>query len=357
MKFSGFAATGPKDFTGIKKVTYEPKPFGDYDIDIKIEACGVCGSDCLTLSGEWGDYNTPLVVGHEIVGDVVAVGPKAKTGLKVGDRVGVGAQSFACLECKVCEKHHENYCPDQVDTYNGYYKDGVQSQGGYASHVRTHEHFVFKIPPQLASELAAPLMCAGITTYAPLKQFLDLQTEKTGLKVGVVGLGGLGHIAVMFAKKMGFEVHVFSRGDLKKADALKMGADFYHDSSSPDMGKDIRFELDLILSTANVSSIPLAGYLSTLKVFGKFITLGLPPHPFSLKAFDLLANGVSLGSSHLGNREEMIEMLQFASDHGIKPWVEKLPISKDNVEKGLQNTSKSKCRYRLVFINFEKEFE
>lgn len=356
MTFTGFAATGPKDFTGIEKVTYEPKPFGDHDVDIKIAYCGVCGSDCLTLSGDWGDYETPLVVGHEIVGEVVALGSKAETGLKIGDRVGVGAQSFACLQCKVCHNHQENYCPKQVDTYNGYYEDGFQSQGGYASHVRSHEHFVFRIPEKLPSELAAPLMCAGITTYAPLKQFLDQNQGKSGFKVGIVGLGGLGHIAVMFAKKLGFEVHVFSRGLDKKKDALAMGADYYHDLSSADLGKDIQFELDLILSTANVSSIPLTAYLSTLKVFGKFVSLGLPPQPFTLQAFDLLNNGVSLGSSHLGNREEMAEMLQFASDHEIRPWVEKLPINKEAVEKGLKLTSTSSIKYRLVFTDFDKEF-
>lgn len=353
MKFVGFAATGPKDFSGIEKHSYEPKTFDDRDIDIKIDYCGVCGSDCLTLSGDWGEYKTPLVVGHEIVGHVVSVGPKATTGLEVGDRVGVGAQAFACLECKVCEQHHENYCPNQVDTYNGDYESGYQSQGGYASHVRVHEHFVFKIPESLSSEVAAPLMCAGITTYAPLIQHLK---NGGGKKIGVVGLGGLGHIAVMFAKKLDCEVHVFSRGHEKEKDALKMGADFYHDSNDKDMGKDIQFLLDLIISTANVSSIPLGGYLSTLKVFGKFISLGLPPQPFTLQAFDLCSNGVSLGSSHLGNREEIQEMLQFAADNQIKPWVELMPINAEAVEKGLKLTSASKVHYRLVFSEFDKEF-
>lgn len=355
MKFTGFAATGPKDFTGIKRIEYMPRPFSENDVDIKIDVCGVCGSDCLTLSGDWGDYKTPLVVGHEIVGHIVRLGTNLKTGLKIGDRVGVGAQSFACLDCIVCKNHQENYCPNQVDTYNGYYKDGSQSQGGFSSHVRVHEHFVFKIPELLSSIFVAPLMCAGITTYSPLKRFKDLHPNES-LKVGVVGFGGLGHIAVMFAKKLGYEVHVFSRGTDKRKDALSIGADYYHDSKASGMGQDIAFLLDLILSTANVSSIPLSQYLRTLKVFGSFISLGLPPNPFTLQAFDLCSNGVSFGSSHLGNREEIQEMLEFAGEQGIQPWVERVPISEASIQNVLRLTSRSQVRYRFVFTDYEKEF-
>lgn len=350
-KFSGYALTKVGNFDSIKKITYDPKPFGDYDIDIQIEACGVCGSDCLTASAEWGEYKTPLVVGHEIVGKAINVGPKVQE-VKVGDRVGVGAQVWACLQCDVCKEHHENYCPKQVDTYNAPYPDGYIAQGGYASHVRVHEHFVFQIPKSLATESAAPLMCAGITTFAPLSQ----NFKNKGQKVGIVGLGGLGHIAVMFAKKLGYEVHVFSRGTAKKEDAFKLGADYYHNSEDEDVGKNIQFTLDLIISTAKVSSIPLNKFLSTIKVFGKFISLGLPPDPFTLTAFDLNPNAVSFSSSHLGNRKELKSMLQFAAEHNISPWIEKLAINEEAVEVGLKKTNSNGARYRVVLTDFSKQF-
>lgn len=350
-KFTGYALTEVSKFDSIKKITYDPKPFGDYDIDIQIEACGICGSDCLTASAEWGEYKTPLVVGHEIVGKVIATGPKVLT-VKEGDRVGVGAQVWACLECEVCQEHHENYCPKQVDTYGAEYEDGYVSQGGYASHVRVHEHFVFDIPKSLLAEAAAPLMCAGITTFAPLSQNF---THK-GQKVGIVGLGGLGHLGVIFAKNLGYEVHVFSRGTAKKDDALKLGADYYHDSEASDLGEDIQFKLDLIISTAKVSSIPLDKLLKTIKVYGKFISLGLPPQPFTLSAFDLNPNAVSFSSSHLGNRKELQTMLQFAASHNITPWIEKLAISDKTVIDGLKRTEASDTRYRLVLTDFDQQF-
>lgn len=351
-KFTGFALTESGKFESIQKVSYDAKSFDDHDIDIQIDACGICGSDCLTASAEWGEYKTPLVVGHEIVGKVTKVGSQVKN-VKVGDRVGVGAQVWACLECDVCKQDRENFCPKQVDTYNAPYPDGYIAQGGYASHVRVHEHFVFEIPEKLSTTSAAPLMCAGITTYAPLKQ----NFEQKGQKVGIVGLGGLGHLAVMFAKKLGYEVHVFSRGTSKKDDALKLGADYFHDSEQDGFEKDLQFKLDLIISTAKVSSLPLGKFLSTIKVFGTFISLGLPPKPFELTAFDLAGNGVRFASSHLGSRKELVEMLQFSADNDIGPWIEQLAITRDNVAKGLTRTNKGDdVRYRLVLTEFDKAF-
>ncbi|KAH9430995.1 hypothetical protein MCOR02_008309 [Pyricularia oryzae] len=165
--FEGFCVDSPKTWNKFSKQELKPKPFEDYDIDVEIAACGVCGSDIHTLTGGWGDFQGPLCVGHEVVGRAVRVGSKVRSEIKEGDRVGVGAQVWACLKCKVCESKNENYCPHMVDTYNAKYEDGSSAHGGYASHIRAHEYFTFKIPDGLETEIAAPLLCAGITVYSP----------------------------------------------------------------------------------------------------------------------------------------------------------------------------------------------
>jgi alcohol dehydrogenase (NADP+) len=159
------------------------KPFEDHDVDIAISACGVCGSDVHTITGGWGDFPTPLCVGHEVVGRAIRVGSAVKD-IKVGDRVGVGAQIYADLTCNACKQDQENYCPNQVDTYGAEYSDGTVSQGGYSSHIRAHEYFTFPIPDNLADELAAPMLCAGITVFSPLKRL----GAGPGKKVAIVGL-------------------------------------------------------------------------------------------------------------------------------------------------------------------------
>lgn len=345
----GFAVTDKNDYKHVKQISYELKTAGEYDVDIEIKACGICGSDCATISGEWGEPNVPVVVGHEIVGLVSNVGDSV-TKFKKGDRVGVGAQVWACLECDVCQSGEETYCPHQVGTYNDKYKDESVAQGGYANRVRVHEYFVFQIPENIPTDIAAPMLCAGITTYAPLRQ-----NYKKNSKVGIVGVGGLGHFAIMWAKALGYEVHVFSRGTKKEDDAKKLGADFYHDSDA-ELSKDIAFSLDLIVSTAKVNSIPINKFLGTLKVHGKFISLGLPAEPFELTAMDFARNGIYFGSSHLGNRQEMEEMLDLASKQNIKTWIEKIPISKEGVEEGLRKVFENDVRYRVVLTDYEKIF-
>lgn len=350
--FEGFAVTDVSDCTNVSKIKFTPKPFEDYDVDVKIKACGICGLDCHTISGQWGHVDLPVIVGHEIIGEVIRAGPKVST-LKVGDRVGVGAQVWACLKCENCKAGEETYCPHLVDTYNAKYADGSKAYGGYASHIRCHEYFTFKIPEKLKTESAAPMMCAGITTYAPLKK----NFTGPGMKIGIIGVGGLGHFAIMWAKALGGEVYVFSRGDKKKADALKLGASHYVDSTVKDFHEPLTNKLDMILCCANSSqNFDLESYLRTLRINGKFVSVGLPEHPFTIKAQAFTSNACFFGSSHLGNREEMIEMLNLAAEKGIEPWNETIPISKEGVKKGLEKSFKNDVRYRVTLTDYEKSF-
>lgn len=353
-KFTGFQVNGPDTWLEFHKNEFQPKPFGDHDVDVKIECCGVCGSDVHTITGGWGEQHFPLAVGHEIVGKAIRVGPKV-TLIKEGQRVGVGAQSYACLECRQCKNDNETYCKHQLDTYGAVWPDsGVVSQGGYSSHVRTHEHWVFPIPDALPSTIAAPMLCAGLTAYSPLVR----NGCGPGKKVGVVGLGGIGHFGVMFAKALGAEVWAISRSRSKEADAKAMGADGLIATQEEGWNLPHEMTFDLIVNTANSSEgFDLERYLSLLDVHGKFVSVGLPEgEGVEVRSQTFLSNGCFIGASHLGSRRETLEMLQLAADKGIKTWVEERPISEEGLAEVMQKLKKSDVRYRFCMTDYEKQF-
>ncbi|KAB5569970.1 chaperonin 10-like protein [Coniochaeta sp. 2T2.1] len=353
-KFTGFQVNGPDTWLEFHKNEFQPKPFGDYDVDVKIECCGVCGSDVHTISGGWGEQHFPLAVGHEIVGKAIRVGPKV-TLIQEGQRVGVGAQSYACLECRQCKNENETYCKHQLDTYGAVWPDsGVVSQGGYSSHVRTHQHWVFPIPDALESTVAAPMLCAGLTAYSPLVR----NGCGPGKKVGIVGLGGIGHFGVLFAKALGAEVWAISRSHSKEADAKAMGADGFLATQDKDWNKPHEMTFDLIINCANsMEGFDLDAYLSLLDVHGKFVSVGLPEgEGVKVRNQTFLANGCFIGTSHLGSRRETLEMLQLAADKGIKTWVEEKPISEEGLKEIMQKMKKSDVRYRFCMTNYEEQF-
>ncbi|KAF4336067.1 C6 finger domain protein [Fusarium beomiforme] len=335
--FDGFAIPSASEWDSPKRITFKPKAFGEYDIDVKIVACGVCGSDVHTTTGGWGNKTWPLVPGHEIIGYAVRVGAKV-TSVKVGDRVGVGAQISACLDCPTCKDGNETYCKEQMDTYGSVYPDGTVAHGGYSSHIRAHEHFTFPIPEELETELAAPMLCAGLTAYSPLVR----NGAGPGKKVGIVGIGGIGHFGILFSKALGAETYAISRSSSKKDDALAMGADGFLETRIEGWSKEHEMTFDLILSTASSNDdFDLAPYLSLLKVHGRFIAVGLPEgEGWRVSPQSLLANGCLIGSSHLGSREETLAMLELAAKQGIKSWVETIPIS----EKGC-GEARVDCQY------------
>ncbi|CCM01154.1 uncharacterized protein FIBRA_03202 [Fibroporia radiculosa] len=342
IQFKGYALTGkyPRKWSDLQVLSYQPKTFQPDDVEIAITHCGVCGSDVHTLTQGWGKSKLPLVVGHEIVGKVVRVGDNVKD-IKAGDRVGVGAQIGSCMHCKSCESDYENYCPKGIPTYNGEYPDGVISQGGYSTAIRAHQQFVFPIPHEIESRHAASMMCAGLTVYSPLKT----HGAGPGKKVGVVGIGGLGHYAVLWAKAMGAEVYAFTHDSSKMDDIKKMGADHI------DFHKPLSRALDLIISTRDVfdQNMSLDTYLSMLFVHGKFVTVGLPDANNVLPethAFSFVPSGCFLGGSAIGSKKECLEMLDLARSKKIKPWIEEMPMC--DVKKALEGVKQNKVRYRYI---------
>ncbi|KAH9477374.1 NADP-dependent alcohol dehydrogenase 6 [Psilocybe cubensis] len=345
IQWKGYAIENTDDWSNFKVIDFKPKPAGDYDIDIKIAYCGVCGSDVHTITGGWGAPHLPLIPGHEITGVAARVGPKV-TSIKVGDRVGVGAQICSCLKCDLCKGYNEQYCPDAVDTYNGVYPDsGTVSQGGYSTAIRAHEHFVFRIPDNIKFEEASPLFCAGTTVYSPLVR----HGAGPGKRVGVVGVGGLGHLALQFAKALGCaDVIAFSHSPSKNEDALKMGATRVINTGEQGFESSVKGKLDLIISTVDdFGALPLQEILSTLKIGGRYIMVGLPDDNLpKMKAMDLVAKGVLLGGSKIGSRKEIVEMLKLASEKNVRPWIQVLPMK--DAGKAVKALNENKVKYREV---------
>jgi len=356
-KFEGFTISDAKKWSDFKKTPLQPKKFEDRDIDIRIDACGVCGSDVHTITGGWGDLpEEPLCVGHEVIGRAIKVGSKVTT-VKVGDRVGVGAQVGACLECKICKSDNENYCPHQIDTYGAEYPEksgGVMSQGGYASHIRVHEYFVFPIPDNIETKDAAPMMCAGLTVYSPLVR----AGTGPGKKVAIVGIGGLGHFALLWAKALGAEVWALSHTENKKKDALALGADHFVYTKEKDWAKPLAYTFDFILNSADMTNeFDLPMYFSTLAINGEFHNVGLPDKPLpQMKATDFVTTGCKMGASHIGSRPEALAMLKLASEKNIKPYIETIDISEAGCKEAVEKLKVNDVRYRITLVNFDKAF-
>lgn len=352
--FEGFMVDSSESWSTFRRGVFIPKTLDEHDVDLKIHACGVCASDVHTVTGGWGKTSFPLVPGHEIIGEVVAVGDKVTT-LKKGDRAGVGAQIWSCLKCELCCNKNENYCPHLVDTYNDSYPDGTSTQGGFASHIRAHEYFAFKIPDAIPTAQAAPMLCAGLTTFSPLKR----NNIGPGSKVGVIGLGGLGHFGVLWAAALGAEVYVLSRSSQKRQDALALGATDLIDTTIVNWNGPYKFQFDMLLCTANsTEGFDIDSYLSTLKVHGKFWNVGLPENPLpQLTGFSFVANGAFIGGSHLGSREDCLEMLQLAAEKGIKSWVEEIQISEEGCKQVLERLKKRDVKYRFTLVGYAKAFE
>ncbi|KAH9940398.1 GroES-like protein [Epithele typhae] len=339
-QFKGYAVIAdPKDlkkpWTNSQVIDYKPKAFEADDVEIAITHCGVCGSDVHTLTQDRGESKVPLVVGHEIAGRVTRVGDNAKD-IQIGDLVGVGAQRASCLKCRACQDGFENYCLEAIDTY-----------GGYSTAIRAHQRFVFPIPKEIEPRHAASMMCAGLTVYSPLKT----HGCAPGKTVGVMGISGLGHYAVMFAKAMGAKVIAFT-DDKSKLDEIKeMRADEVINTKDNEYWKDYPQALDILISTRDVPSdnTPLGDFLSMLYVHGCFITVGIPyikdPLP-PVHAFNLVPNGCFVGSSKIGSKEDCLEMLELVRSKGIKPRIEELPMK--DAANALQNLRDNKVRYRQV---------
>ncbi|KAK7206660.1 chaperonin 10-like protein [Myxozyma melibiosi] len=347
--FTGYLGLDANSVNGnLVKGTFNPKVFSDDDVDLKISHCGMCASDLHTLRSGWGATPYPVIVGHEIVGTITKKG-KNVTQFEIGDRVGVGAQVLSCLkdDCYECTHDNEPYCANKVYTYNSKFENGDSSWGGYALEGRYPASFCFKIPDELPSEIAAPMMCGGITVFSPLKR----NGCGPGKTVGVVGIGGLGHFALLFAKALGADkVYAISRSDAKGADAIAMGAEGIIATQTPGWNTKYARKFDLIVSTANNSDMPLGEYLTILKPGGRFVQVGLPESPIPQFGFGPLINmNVHLMGSLLGSRKEIKEMLEIAATKGVKSWVTCYPM--EEVNEVLKLMDANKARYRFVLTN------
>lgn len=330
---------------------FEPKPFEETDIDIKITHCGICGSDVHTLRSGWGASNYPVCVGHEIVGHAVRVGSKVK-GIKVGDRVGVGAQAGACEnqkgDCDFCANGLEQHCAKNTGTYNSKWPDGSKSYGGYADYWRGSGSFAIPIPDAIPSDVAAPMLCGGITAFSPLTQ----HNAGPKTKVGIIGVGGLGHFGILGAAALGCEsVVAISRTSSKKEDALKMGAtDFIATDEDPKWNRKNRNSLDLIVCTVSSPKMPLQKYLSLLRFDGTFVQVGAPEDPLpSFNAFAIMSKRVKVTGSMIGSPQEIKDMLALFAKKGVKTWNNNVPMSEAN--KAIVDMEDGKARYRYVLVN------
>ncbi|KAK4686082.1 hypothetical protein P7C73_g4051, partial [Tremellales sp. Uapishka_1] len=356
-KFEGWGGFDKESHKGnLKWFEYKPKHFDDDDIDIKIMYCGICGSDVHTLSSGWGDMSKlyPQVVGHEIVGIATRVGDKAEKGIKVGDLVGVGAQCDSCLECGQCKNQREQYCDNgQVGTYAGVFgrneaSKGDKSYGGYANYWRGPSHFVVKIPDNIDPAVAAPMLCGGVTLYSPLKQYGAGTTAK---KVGIVGVGGLGHFGILFAKALGAEVTAISHSDHKREDAKELGATNFI-STGDDAAKacaEHTRSLDLIINTSNDENLPIDAYITLLKPGGHFIMVGVPEVKQlpNIAPQSVIMNNIHVGGSAIGAPSTIEEMLAFAGEHKVQPWIKKWSLKDANEAV----STMTKARFRYVLVN------
>jgi uncharacterized zinc-type alcohol dehydrogenase-like protein len=316
----------------------------DDDILIDIAWAGICHSDIHTGRDEWGAAHYPLTPGHEIAGTVAAVGAGV-TRHQVGDRVGVGCLVDSCGECESCKDGQEQFCTrPAVGTYNSQGYDGEWTAGGYARQVAVSERMVLRIPDALELDVAAPLLCAGITTFSPLRRW----GAAPGVRVGVVGIGGLGHMAVKLAAAMGAEVTTFSRSDAKAADALALGASRHVATSDARAMSDARGSLDLIVNTVS-ADLAIEAYLALLRPFGVIANVGLPSGAYSVRPGALIGGNKVLTGSAIGGIPQTQEMLDFCAAHGIGATIERIDASDPAaIDAAWDRVVAGDVRYRVV---------
>ena len=340
MKTRGYAALEAK--ADLVPFEFERRNVQDFDVAFDITFSGICHSDIHQVREEWGKALFPMVPGHEIVGIVTEIGASV-TKFKIGDRIGVGVFIDSCRNCPPCKAGLQQYCDEgMTGTYNGYERDGKTiAFGGYSNGFVIDQNYAVTIPENLDMAGVAPLLCAGITLYSPIKHF----KVGPGMKVAVMGLGGLGHMGVKFASALGAEVTVISHSENKKADALRMGAkDFVVIKNKEDL-KPLRRRFDLVLNTVS-ALIDINAYLGIVKIDGTMVIIGLPDAPYSVSAGSLLDGRKSLTGSMIGGMPELQEMLDFAGMHNIVSEIE--IVSAEYVAEAYERTVASDVKYRFV---------
>ncbi|WP_040710612.1 NAD(P)-dependent alcohol dehydrogenase [Nocardia takedensis] len=340
---AAYAVSAPDG--AFEKVTIERRELGPHDILIDVAYAGICHSDIHTARNEWGGAKYPCVPGHEIAGTVAAIGT-AVTKHAVGDRVGVGCMVNSCGVCASCLADQEQYClRGATMTYNTAVDPEVQAEGhtmgGYSTQVVVTEDFVLAIPEGIGLDVAAPLLCAGITLFSPLRHW----GAGPGKKVAIIGMGGLGHVGVKIAAAMGAEVTVLSHSLSKQEDGRRFGAQHYYATSDKQTFRELRGRFDLILNTVS-ADLPIDSYMRLLGLDGTLVILGLPENPLSVRSFTVAGFRRSLAGSMIGGIAETQEMLNFCAQHGIGAEIEL--ISADEIDSAYERVVASDVRYRFV---------
>lgn len=337
MQVIGYAATSPH--SAIEEYFYDPGPLGSTEVDIAVTHCGVCHTDVGMIDDEFGISQYPLVAGHEVVGVVTAIGDDVDPDrLHIGQRVGVGAFAGACMNCEFCLTGRHGLCPRRDDTVMRGHR------GGFASHLRASNwHFVYPIPAAMRSEVAGPLFCAGATVFAPLLHYGVRPTDR----VAVVGVGGLGHLAVQFLNKWGCEVTAISSSPDKEQQAKKFGASHFIATRGTDELAKAAGTFDFIMSTVS-ADLPWDEYLAALRPQGTLCVLGVPDGAFAFQPMALLPAEKSVRGGLPGAPVETAQMLAFAARHHIEPLVETFPIAE--IDQALAHVRQGKAHYRAVLV-------
>ncbi|MEY9943535.1 NAD(P)-dependent alcohol dehydrogenase [Kitasatospora sp. GAS1066B] len=335
------AYASPAPSAPLERTTIPRRALGEHDILIDIKFAGICHSDIHQVNADWGVGTYPMVPGHEIAGVVAEIGTGV-TKYAVGDRVGVGCFVDSCRECDNCRAGQEQYCTSgMIGTYNSQGKDGRPTYGGYSTHIVVDENYALRIPEGLGLDVAAPLLCAGITTYSPLAHW----QAGPGKKVAIVGLGGLGHMGVKIAHALGAEVTVLSQTLNKREDGLRLGADHYFATSDPATFEQLAGTFDLIVNTVS-ADLDLNAYLGLLRTDGTLVQVGAPEQPMPVSPFALIGQRKSLAGSMIGGIRETQEMLDFCAEHGIGADIE--VIEATAINEAYARVLKSDVRYRFV---------
>ncbi len=329
--FAGWAATVAKE--PLSPFTWEPRELGPFDVEIAISHCGICHSDLHLIDNGWNSSVYPFVPGHEIVGRVTALGSAAGH-LEIGQRVGVGWQRSACLTCELCLDRQDNLCPHQTATCVGHH-------GGFAGHLRTDSRYAFALPDEIESAAAAPLLCGGATVFAPLRRYgIDATSS-----VGVIGIGGLGHIALLMLRALGAEITAFSSSASKRDEALAMGAHHFVPSKEARELHKHAGRFHLLLSTVH-ARLDWITYLETLRPNGTLCLVGSPPGVMAIHAAALFKGQRSISASEIADRATIAEMLRFSARHRIAPVVERMPLA--DVNAAVERVRRNEARYRVV---------
>ncbi|KAK1561295.1 hypothetical protein QYE76_038337 [Lolium multiflorum] len=324
--------------------SFKRRETGVDDVTIKVRYCGMCHTDLHFINNDWGITMYPLVPGHEITGVVTKVGTNV-SGFRPGDRVGVGCIAASCLDCDHCRRSEENYCDKVTLTYNGIFWDGTVTYGGYSDMIVAHKRFLVKIPDSLPLDAAAPLLCAGITVYSPMKQHGMLLGE-AGRRLGVVGLGGLGHVAVKFGKAFGLRVTVISTSPAKEREAREnLKADDFVLSTDNKQMQAMARSLDYVIDTVSAQH-SLGPILELLKVNGKLVLVAAPDKPVELPSFPLIFGKRTVSGSMTGGMKETQEMMDLCGEHNITCDIEL--VSTDRINEALTRLARNDVRYRFV---------